>query len=102
MKRLIIIAVFLLAVGCSAPVRVYLTSSDGNLMIIDPLTYETAASFEIAGGPWGIAASDSRARVYVANFWGRSLVGIDTKINSIVEKIDCYFPWGVAVKPPDK
>lgn len=102
MKHLILIAVFLLAAGCSAPARVYVTSSSGNLMVLDPLAYETVTSFEIAGGPWGIAASDSRPRVYIANFWGRSLVGIDTKLNSIAESIDCYFPWGVAVKPPDK
>ena len=102
MKRILLVAVFLLAAGCSAPAMVYITSSDGNLMVIDAMTLDTVASFEIAGGPWGIAASDSRPRVYVANFWGRSLVGIDTKLNSIVEKIDCYFPWGVAVKPPDK
>jgi DNA-binding beta-propeller fold protein YncE len=102
MKRILLVAVFFLAAGCAAPAMVYVTSSDGSLSVIDAEKLETISEFQIAGGPWGIAASDSRPRVYVANFWGRSLVGIDTKLNSIVEKIDCYFPWGVAVKPPDK
>lgn len=99
MKLMILCAFIIVASGCSAPTLLYVTSTDGNLAVIDVDALRTKTTFNISGGPWGITSSPGRARVYVANFWGKSVVGIDTKTNTIAEKTNCDFPWGIAVKP---
>jgi YVTN family beta-propeller protein len=88
--------------GCAAPTMVYVTSSGGDVAVIDADRRETVTTFELKGGPWGIASASSGRRVYVANFWGESVVGIDTGTNEVRERVHCYFPWGIAVKPAGK
>lgn len=102
MKLVLVLAVLTVAAGCSAPRLVYVTSSDGYLTVIDAKSLETVKTLEVAGGPWGIEASAARPRVYVANFRGKTVVGIDTRASAIEETIHCYYPWGVAVKPRTK
>ncbi len=96
-----VFAVFMVA-GCAAPTCVYVTSTGGSIAVIDLETLEISKTVEVSGGPWGIAASAREPRVYVANFWGTSVVGIDTTTNTIARSIRCYFPWEIAVQPPVK
>ena len=102
MKQVAVIIMIFFAAGCYAPRLVYVTASEGSVAVVDTDRMEKIATFEVRGGPWGIAPSRSWSRVYVANFWGNSVVGIDTGTNAIEERIHCYFPWGIAVKPRGK
>lgn len=102
MKLTVAAFVVLLVAGCSAAPHIYVTSTGGSIAVIDMETMEIEKTVEVSGGPWGIAASPWQPRVYVANFWGTSVVGIDTNTNTITRNIRCYFPWEIAVQPPVK
>ena len=102
MRLTVVLLTLFVVAGCSTPARVYVTSTGGSIAVIDLKTLEISKTVEVSGGPWGIAASAWQPRVYVANFWGKSVVGIDTTTNTVSENIRCYFPWEIAVQPPGK
>ena len=102
MRVKLALLILLVIAGCSAPAHIYVTSTGGSIAVIDLESLEKVGTVEVSGGPWGITASAWQPRVYVANFWGKSVVGIDTKTNTVSENIRCYFPWEIAVQPPGK
>jgi len=63
--------------------RAYVTSANGQILVIDTSTFVITDYIDIGGNPWDVAVSPDGAWVFAGDRWGAGLSVIDTNTNTV-------------------
>lgn len=62
---------------------VYVTSSPGEILILDASTFNVIGSIAVVGEPWDVVVSPDGQWLYTGDYWGQGLSVVDLGTNSL-------------------
>jgi DNA-binding beta-propeller fold protein YncE len=67
---------------------IYVTSSTGEILVLDSLTFAIVGSIDVVGEPWDVVVSPDGQWLYTGDRWGQGLSVVDLSTNSLVTTLN--------------
>ena len=78
---------------------VYVTSSAGEILILDSRAFNLIGSIDVVGEPWDVVVSPDGQRLYTGDRWGQGLSVVDLNTNSVITTLNLGVLTGLEIAP---